>query len=144
KRVSKFREDIGHSQDCLLEGANGNNTRSVSGKTLVTSTSQSSLLQDGIAALNIPWNMANVFRGDSGAQPFLEEYQKISMESMQLSTCEADRAAKAAAKKAKMEENARLHEAKIRAADEKATRRSKRTSTVGRAGEMASHLAASV
>lgn len=144
KRVSKFSEEIRRSQDCLLDGTNGNNMRSVSGETLVTSTSQSSLLQDGIAALNIPWNMSNVFRSGSEAQLVMQENQKISMECMQLSADEEDRIARAAAKKAKMEENAKLREAKIRAADEKATRRSKRASMMERAGEMVSDLAASV
>jgi histone-lysine N-methyltransferase ASH1L len=144
KRVAKFSENIEHSQDCLLEGTNGNNTRSVSGETLVTSTSQSSLLQDGIAALNIPWNMSSIFKNGSQAQLVMQESKMVSMESVQLSVDEEERAAKAAAKKAKMEENAKLREAKFREADEKATRRSKRASIMERAGEMVSDLAASV
>jgi [histone H3]-lysine4 N-trimethyltransferase ASH1L len=144
KRVSKFTEDVEHSRNSLFQGTNGNSTRSVSGETLVTSTSQSSLLQDGIAALNIPWNMSSIFGNDSQAQLVTQEDKMISMESTQLSAYEEDRAAKAAAKKAKMEENAKLREAKFRAAEEKATRRSKRASMMERAGEMVSDLAASV
>jgi [histone H3]-lysine4 N-trimethyltransferase ASH1L len=144
KRVTKISETVEHSQDYLLEGKNGNNTRSVSGETLVTSTSQSSLLQDGIAALDLPWNMSSVFRSSSQEQLVRQEDSMISTKSMQLPRRDEERATKAAAKKAKMEENAKLREAKIKAADEKATRRSKRASMMDRAGEIVSGLAASV
>jgi histone-lysine N-methyltransferase ASH1L len=144
KRVTKIGETVEHSQDCLLEGKNDSNTRSVSGETLVTSTSQSSLLQDGIVALDLSWNMGSIFRNSSQEQLIGQEDSMISTESRQLSGQDEERAAKAAAKKAKMEENAKLREAKIKAADEKATRRSKRASVMDRAGVMVSDLAASV
>ena len=144
KRVTKFGEKFGHSQDCLLERMDGNNARSVSGETLVTSTSQSSLLQEGIAVLNIPWNMSSIFKSGSRTQLVIQETKTMSVESLQLSANDGERAAKVAAKKARMEENAKLREARIKAADEKATRRSKRASMMDRAGEMVSDLAASV
>ena len=129
KRVALVNGIPGQSQDCLLESTNGN-TRSVSGETLVTSTSQYSLLQDGIAALNLPWNMSTL--------------KMKSMESVLSPQAEEERAAKVAAKKAKMEENEKLRQEKTRQAEEKATRRSKRASFIEKAGEMASDLANSV
>lgn len=143
ERVTTVSEKVARSQTCLLEGTNGNNTRSVSGETLVTNTSQSSLLQDGIAALDLPWNMSSIFRMGSQGQLVMQEDKMTSMEAAQLSVDEEERIARAAAKKAKMEENAKLREAKFRAADEKATRRSKRASMMERAGEMVSELATS-
>ena len=144
RRVTKFGEQFEHSRDCLLESTDGNKTRSVSGETLVTSMSQSSLLQEGIAALNLPWNMSSIFKSSSQAQLVMQEEKTMSMESVQLAASEEERAAKAAAKKAKMEENAKLREARIKAADEKATRRSNRASMIEKAGDMMSDLAASV
>lgn len=144
KRVSRIDGKVHESQDSDVEGASGDNSRSVSGETLVTSLSQSSLLQNGITALNIPWNMSSVFKNGSQGQLALREDKMVSMESVRVSPEAEERAAAYEVKKAKMAENERLREERNRAADEKATRRSKRASIMDKAGEMASDLAAGV
>ena len=129
-RVTTGDIDMQKSQDCLPESNNA--SRSVSGATLVTSTSQSSLLKNGIAALNMNWRVSEGDLAYKAEQPCEAAAQSLD-EVM-------EKAEKAAAKKAKTEENARIRESKIKAADEKATRRSKRASMM----DVMSGLASSV
>ena len=143
-RAAKARQ----SQDLLLESTeqhHGPNGRSVSGETLVTSTSQSSLLQSGITALDLPWNMSSVFHEGKG-EMITQNAKEMSTESLATMNDEEEQAKieKSAARKAKMEENAILREARQKAADEKATRRSSRASMLTKASDLVSDVANNV
>jgi histone-lysine N-methyltransferase ASH1L len=131
--------------------------RNISGETLVTSTSTSSLLQNGITALNLPWSMGSIFGNGSKADLVAETQISMSMESLETMGPEMEdeekeeteaerleRERKAAAKRAKAEENAILREARWKAADEKATKRSSRVSVLGKASDIISDMAISV
>jgi len=151
KRVSRGLA-MAHSHNALLdsvEDESGNN-RTVSGETLVNpgNASQSSLVREGIAALDLPWNMSNVFAKGSKGEFFpranLEKNDSVeSLITVNVEVQEVD-TERAAAQKANMEENARRRQEKWKAADEKATRRSSRVSMLGKAGGFVSGLAANV
>jgi histone-lysine N-methyltransferase ASH1L len=132
-------------------------SRSVSGETLVPSASTSSLLKSGITALNLPWSMSSIFGNGSKGDLVAEIQKSVSMESLETVQPEMEeeepeeteaerleREQKAAAKRAKAEENAILREARWKAADEKATKRSSRVSMLGKAGDIMSDMATSV
>jgi [histone H3]-lysine4 N-trimethyltransferase ASH1L len=142
RRVKQGLDRKLESRDCIVEDYTGAKGRSVSGETLVTSTSQSSLLRNGIAALDLPWSVTSLVEQrdkDMNEQEIqASENQTVDGEEDQI------RAEKAAAKKAKMEENAKLWEARKRAADENAVRRSSRASMMGKAGDAVSDLTAGV
>lgn len=160
KRVNRQSTRSRKSIDGVLtesESAQKLESRSVSGETLVTSTSTSSLLQTGITALNLPWSMSSIF-GNGGKGDVVAAGQKsLSMESLETMRPETEeeepeetdadrlhREEKAAAKRAKAEENAKLREARWKAADEKATKRSSRVSVLGKASDIMSEIATSV
>lgn len=130
------------SLDCVVETTLSEKGRSVSGETLVTNTSPSSLLRNGIIALDLPWSVTSlVEHGTTGVEQISRQ---ISV--TQKSNVDEDRVRveKAAAKRAKMEENAKLWEDKKKAAEEKAVRRSSRASMLEKAGEAVSDLTTSV
>ena len=99
------------SQDCLLEVDNTANDkgRSVSGETLVTSTSQSSLLQSGITALDLPWSMSSIFHEGKEVDVEAGKENEMSTETLITVTDEEEtaRLEKAAALKARKEEISR-------------------------------------
>ena len=136
------------SEDCLLEITNiaDDKGRSVSGETLVTSTSQSSLLRSGITALDLPWSMSSIFHDGKEDDIEAGKENQMSTETLLPITDEEEneRLEKAAARKARMEENSRIHEAKVKAADDKATRRSSRAPMLSKAGELVSDVASNV
>lgn len=132
-------------------------SRSVSGETLVPGAGTSSLLQSGITALNLPWSISSIFGNGSKGELVAEAQKSVSMESLkavrpQIEDQEPEetdeerleREQKAAAKRAKAEENAILREARWKAADEKATKRSSRVSMLGKASDIMSDMATSV
>jgi [histone H3]-lysine4 N-trimethyltransferase ASH1L len=142
KRVKHKVTPQSYSRDYTVETMNKEKGRSVSGETLVTNTSQSSLLRTGIAALDLPWSVTSLVQhGDPGAEFGLRQSSERPA-----SEREEDhlRAEKAAAKKAKMEENTKVWEARRRAAEEKAVRRSSRASMLEKAGEAVSGLTVNV
>ena len=171
KRVNK-RLTKSRSENCLLDSTEDDmeQNRTVSGETLVNSAamSQTSLMQQGISALNLPWSMSEVFNTGSkaelikgkdadadvsmdtidtvvaNAQEDEQEDEQEDGEEEEDPEAEKERLANAAAKKAKMEDNKRLREEKQKAADEKATRRSSRASMLTKAGDMVSDLASTV
>ena len=137
------------SQDLLLESAqqhDGAKGRTISGETLVTSTSSSSLLQSGITALDLPWSMSSVFHDGGKGDIITQKTKEMSTETLLTMNDEEeqDRLEKAAARKTKMEENAKLREARQKAADEKATRRSSRASMLTKASDLVSDVASNV
>jgi histone-lysine N-methyltransferase ASH1L len=160
KRVNRQSTRSRKSIDGILaeaESADKPESRSVSGETLVTSTSTSSLLQTGITALNLPWSMSSIFGNGSKGELVLGEQKAMSMESLETVRPEAEeeeseeteaerleREKKTAAKKAKAENNAKLREARWKTADEKATKRSSRVSMLGKASDIMSDMATSV
>ncbi len=168
RRVNRQSTRSRKSIDGVLaeaEGADKPESRSVSGETLVTSTSTSSLLQSGITALNLPWSMSSIFGNGSKGDLVAHEKKAMSMDSLDTIHPEAEeeksgaklgvepdetaeetyeREQKPAKKKAKIEENTKLREARWKAADEKATKRSSRTSMLGKASDVMSDMASSV
>ena len=141
-RCVSQKSDAEHqSRDYIVETVLGGKERSVSGETLVTNTSQSSLLRNGIAALDLPWSVTSlVQQRDTGVEKAPgqnSEIYALDDEEDQL------RAQKTSAKKAKMEENAKLWEIRKKAAEVKAVRRSSRA-MLEKAGEAVSGLTASV
>jgi [histone H3]-lysine4 N-trimethyltransferase ASH1L len=142
RRVEQETNPKQQSQDCIVETIPNEKERNVSGETLVTNTSQSSLLRNGIAALDLPWSVTSLVQHGSTAA---ENPSRQRNESL-ASASEEDqlRAEKAAAKRAKIEENAKLWEARKKTAEEKAVRRSSRASMLGKAGEAVSDLTANV
>jgi [histone H3]-lysine4 N-trimethyltransferase ASH1L len=154
KRVSR-RVTKNQSQDALLDTTEERSgpTRAVSGETLVNhvSMSQTSLMKEGIAALNLPWSMSQVFDTGSKAELLRSKAteQNASTDTVDTLTpeeveAEKERAEKAAAKRVKMDENKKIREAKWKAEDDKATRRSSRASMLTKAGDVVSDLASTV
>ena len=152
KRVSR-RLTKNKSEDCLLESTEEEppKDRTVSGETLVNNAtmSQTSFMKDGIAALNLPWAMSEVFGNGSKAELLRrKDEQNNSRATLDTLTPddeeEQERQEKAAAKKAKMEENKKIREEKWKAADDKATRKSSRPSMLSKAGDLVSELASTV
>lgn len=139
------------SQDGLVEHVEMESakSRNVSGETLVNmdNASQSTLVKEGIAALDLPWNMSAVFSKD-GKQDLLESRHDKTMaeadSTMEIDEEEQLRKEKSAAKKAKMEENNKIWEVRRKAAEKHATRRSSRMPVLDKAGELVSSIANSV
>jgi [histone H3]-lysine4 N-trimethyltransferase ASH1L len=164
KRVNRQPTRSRKSIDGVLAGAESAEkpeSRSVSGETLVTNTSTSSLIQNGITALNLPWSMSSIFGNGSKGDLVAREKKTMSVDSLETVQTESEdeeselepeeteeeareREEKAAAKKAKIEENENLREARWKAADEKATKRSSRVSMLSKASDMMSNMATSV
>ena len=164
KRVNRQPTRSRKSIDGVLAGAESAEkpeSRSVSGETLVTNTSTSSLIQNGITALNLPWSMSSIFGNGSKGDLVAREKKTMSVDSLETVQTESEdeeselepeeteeeareREEKAAAKKAKIEENEKLREARWKAADEKATKRSSRVSMLSKASDMMSNMATSV
>ncbi|KIW15011.1 hypothetical protein PV08_07798 [Exophiala spinifera] len=150
RRVSS-RLAKSQSQDGLLEHVDIDSakSRNVSGETLVNldNASQSTLVKEGIAALDLPWNMSAVFSKD-GKRDLLQSkhYQAMADADsiMEIDAEEQLRKEKRAAKRAKMEENNKLWEARRKAAEKHATRRSSRMPVLDKAGEFVSSIANSV
>ncbi|KIW34757.1 uncharacterized protein PV07_01515 [Cladophialophora immunda] len=137
---------VGDVEDEDLKG------RTVSGETLVNmdNTSQSTLVKEGIAALDLPWNVSEVFT-KQGKADMLGGKNSAVHGSRRASTVTAEdaeeqrlRAEKSAAKKAKMAENNKIWEQRRKAAEKRATRRSSRMPVLDKAGEVVSSIANSV
>ena len=157
RRVTKYQ-----SEDYLLESTEEDQSkaRTVSGDTLVNNAtmSQTSLMKTGIAALNLPWSMSEVF--DTGSKAELIKRGKVEVSEIEVGAStdtldtlndddeddetEEERREKAAAKKTKIEENKKLREQRWKAEDQKATRRSSRASMLSKAGDFVSDVASSV
>ena len=114
--------------------------RSVSGETLVTNTSQTSLLRKGIAALDLPWSVSSLAHYPDEKEELLPK----QLETPENSTSGDDRTESVSTWAAKREEKEKLWEAKKEAEDSKATRRSSRASFIGKAGNAVSDLTAGV
>lgn len=152
RRVSR-RLTKSQSQDLLIETAENDalKTRTVSGETLVNmdNASQSTLVKEGIAALDLPWNISEAF-SKGGKHDLLASTgsPRTSISgaphSDEAEVEEQERLAKAAAKKAKMEENNKMWEARRKSAEKQATRRSSRMPVLEKASEMVSSIASTV
>lgn len=152
RRVSRRLAET-QSQDLLIETTEDESlkTRTVSGETLVNidNASQSTLVKEGIAALDLPWDMTEAF-SKAGKQDLLAVTSPglaSTMGAAEGDESEEDkeeRLARAAARKAKMEENNKLWEARRKAAEKQATRRSSRMPVLEKASEMVSNITNSV
>lgn len=146
RRLAKNESQTGLVETVEDETAKG---RTVSGETLVNmeNDSQSTLVKEGIAALDLPWNMSEVFTKE-GKQDVLAVKRSTANETSQEDPEDAEeervRLEKAAAKKAKMAENTKIWEARRKAAEKQATRRSSRVPVLDKAGELVSSIANSV
>ncbi|KIW40373.1 uncharacterized protein PV06_07576 [Exophiala oligosperma] len=134
RRVSsRLTKSVSH--DGLVEHVEMENakSRNVSGETLVNfdNASQSTLVKEGIAALDLPWNMSAVFSKHADSTMSFEQDEQLRKERL-------------AAKKAKMEENNKMWEARRKTAEKHATRRSSRMPVLDKAGELVSSIANSV
>ena len=147
--ASDFDKGEGNPAGNLDKQAGPGSSRAVSGATLVPHASQSSLLRDGITALNLQWNMSSDF-GNRGTivKEFKNEDQAcatVSKDVYDPFKAEAQRkAARAAQVKAKQEQNAADRLARIKASDAKATRKSTRFSMLDKAGDVVSDLTSTV
>lgn len=129
------------------------NSRTVSGETLVPNAhpSQSSLLQEGILALNLPWNMSSLLHEGIQTEDSMQRLDKFpSLESLAPKPS-ADLSRKAvtdeqtrADRIAKIKQSAADRLARIQDAESRATRRSSRVSVLDKAGDAISDLTATV
>ncbi|KAH0847333.1 hypothetical protein AYO21_03755 [Fonsecaea monophora] len=137
---------VGDTEDEDLKG------RTVSGETLVNleNASQSTLVKESIAALDLPWSVNEVFtkHGKEGLSREKDGKAYQPRESTETAAEDAEdqrlRAEKAAAKKVKMAENNKIWEERRQAAQKLATRRSSRMPILDKAGEVISSIANSV
>lgn len=152
RRVSR-RLTKSESHDLLIETADDETlkTRTVSGETLVNmdNASQSTLVKEGIAALDLPWDMSEAFsKGGKHDLLAVTSSRRTSTagdaEDDESEMDQQERVARAAAKKAKMKENNQLWEARRKSAQKQATRRSSRMPLLEKASEMVSNIATSV
>ncbi|EXJ68415.1 histone-lysine N-methyltransferase ASH1L [Cladophialophora psammophila CBS 110553] len=141
------------SQNGLVEDVENEDlkARTVSGETLVNmeNASQSTLVKEGIAALDLPWNVSEVFTKQSkedllGGKNTAAKALKQSTETAQDVEVQRLRAEKAAAKKAKMAENNKMWEGRRKAAEKLSRRRSSRMPVLDKAGEVVASIANSV
>ncbi|KIV95705.1 hypothetical protein PV10_03327 [Exophiala mesophila] len=141
------------STDLLVEDADDQflANRTVSGETLVNmdNASQSTLIKEGIAALDLPWTMGDMFpKGDKHFPASLHSPDRNSTfyikDEEETEEEKAERLARAAARKAKMAENNKIWEAKKKAAEKHASRRSSRIPVLSRASELVSGIASTV
>lgn len=140
KRVTRV-DSQGQSSTCLIEtaGKTDNGSRNVSGKTLVPSGSESSLLRTGIDALNMQWEL-------SRADLSLKENNNLDDDSMDTINVAAEPtpSPKRPSVKEIKEKADKEREARYKAADEKATRRSSRVPLLERAGSLVAATASSL
>jgi [histone H3]-lysine4 N-trimethyltransferase ASH1L len=146
RRKTQKCESRHQAKDSITGSTLSEKGRSVSGETLVTNTSQASLLRNSIAALDMPWSVTSLVQhGNADSAADVDDVLRQSS-GTQASNGDEDelRTEKAAARKAKMEENVKLWEDRKKAAEEKAVRRSSRGSMLEKAGEAVSDLTASM
>ncbi|KIY02144.1 uncharacterized protein Z520_02282 [Fonsecaea multimorphosa CBS 102226] len=147
-RMTKTQSRNGLIEDMKEGDVKG---RTISGETLVNleNTSQSTLVKEGIAALDLPWSVNEVFT-KQGKEDLLGEKSSAADGSRESTETAEDpeeqrlRAEKAAAKKVKMAENNKIWEERRKAAEKLATRRSSRMPVLEKAGEVVSSIANSV
>ena len=152
RRVSR-RTAKDESQDGLVEDVEdeAGKGRTISGETLVNieNASPSTLVKNSVAALDLPWNMSEVFTKE-GKEDLLAgnnaqaEQSTPTLDAAEDEEEERRRQEHAAAKKAKMEENNKMWEDRRKAAEKQATRRSSRMPVLDKAGEIVSSIANSV
>lgn len=141
------------STDLLVEDVDDQfpANRTVSGETLVNmdNASQSTLIKEGIAALDLPWTMGDMFSKED--KPFPASLQSPERTSTfyikdeeETEEEKAERLARAAARRAKMAENSKIWDARKKAADKHASRRSSRVPVLSRASELVSNFASTV
>ena len=126
--------------------------RTVSGETLVNleNASQSTLLKESLSALDLPWNMSQIFTKEgrkdlSGlVNDTVDALPTEDAEEVEDPEEERLREERAAAKKAKMAANEKMWEQRRKTADKHATRRSSRAPLLDRASEVVSSIANSV
>lgn len=147
KRVTstRVRKSVFEEKLESVETVEEDKSRSVSGETLVVQeavASQTSLLQKGIQALDLPWNLSSVFMNGSKEDSHTEKEDDANSVITVREEPEDDKAREVrwAAKKAKMEINAKKWEARMKAAEKNATRRSGRASLVTKANELLDNL----
>ncbi len=153
KRVSR-RYTKGESEDCLLEFLEKGQVkdRTVSGETLVNNAnfSPSSLTDKRITVRNLPWPTSEVFDNGSKAELIKQNdaQPSASTDTLYMLTAndeaEQERREKVAVKKAKIEENKKLREEKWKAEDDKASRRSARSSMLSKAGDFVHGITSNV
>ncbi|KAK4946355.1 hypothetical protein LTR10_014553 [Elasticomyces elasticus] len=151
RRVSQRATGRG-SLDVLVSSAEDESlkNRTVSGETLVNmdNASQSTLVKEGIAALDLPWNMSEVF--SKGKKGFLDEEHDTTVDDTMLTNDPEDeeerqiRENRAAAKKAKIEENNKFWKERRLTAEKQATRRSSRVPVLEKAGGLVASIASTV
>ncbi|KAL9615989.1 MAG: hypothetical protein Q9160_009088 [Pyrenula sp. 1 TL-2023] len=140
-------------EDLIDEACGKNTSRTVSGETLVPNAhpSQSSLLRDGISALDIPWSVSSSLREGSqkdDTTPRLDKFPSLESLVPEPSTLSSRRAVAdeqtRAERIAKIKQSAADRLAKIQDAESRATRRSSRVSVIEKAGDAISDLTATV
>jgi histone-lysine N-methyltransferase ASH1L len=126
-------------------------SRTISGETLVNidNASQSTLVKEGIAALDLPWNMSQVFSKEGKTDLLDRSHNKSTDTVPYTKTAEEEeedrlREEKAAAKRAKMAENNKIWEERRKAAEKQASRRSSRVPILDKAGDLVTNIANSV
>lgn len=136
------------------ENTSNTTSRAVSGETLVSNThqpSQSSILRNGISALNLPWSMSSLLTPEGevdGSFPQQNKFpslESLDQETVTVSPRKAPSEEKARVERAeKIRQNAEKRLAKIQNAESRATRRSSRAPVLEKAGDAISDLAANV
>jgi histone-lysine N-methyltransferase ASH1L len=136
KRVSGLKEGRGSEEQSTTDTKG----RTVSGETLVekATASQSSLLQQGLAALNLPWSMGLLFKSAEYPEPtkepdFAESTTSLVEPETPRRIMMKERAERVKAKREKDE--AEMAE-RVRKDKEKATRRSSRLNIVEKATQV--------
>ncbi|KAJ9661944.1 hypothetical protein H2198_001696 [Neophaeococcomyces mojaviensis] len=155
KRVSNAMKSA--SKDALVadpaQGANAtaDKQRNISGETLVeeAGVSKTTLLKEGINALDLKWNMSNVFNR-SPAQEEAEEEQEADDSStievaVDAGTNLQEQKQHREAKRAKIVENTKKWEQRRKVAEKNATRRSSRASMLlTKANDLVSEITSTV
>lgn len=154
RRLTKAESQNGLIEDAEDESIKTRTVSGVSGETLVNmdNASQSTLVKESIAALDLTWNMSEVFAKQGKAGLFGAKSQETLDNAAHTDVTQdvgSDderrlQEEKTAEKKAKMARNSRLWEERRKSADKLATRRSSRLPGLDRAGEIVSNIAHSV
>ena len=158
KRVSGVRKVA--SKDTLVTSIphveDNEKQRNISGDTLVASAnmSQTSLLKDGIDALDLQWNMSNVFSKQPTSEEVAADGEREEEQTDSSSTIEVavddcpsfeEKKQQREVKSVKKAENTKKWEQRRKSAEKNATRRSSRASMLlSKATEMVSGLTSTV
>lgn len=155
-RLNDLNHEGGKDSEATSQASKGPSnvtSRAVSSETLISNEHQpqSSLLRDGISALNLPWSMSSLFNHEGDLDEPTSDHNKFqSLESLLPEPTPTSSQAAVTSKQTRAERVEKIRQndanrlAKIKDADSRAIRRSSRVPILQQAGDAISELTTNV